>query len=66
MTYPRVVCISLLMPTYEFYLVTYRKNTDHGIRANILLSVHLIKSSVPSKDTHQCIHNAGKLEIFLI
>lgn len=48
------------MPTYEVLACGIQEKPDHGIRANILLSVYLITSSVPSKDTyilnkHQCV-----------
>jgi len=48
------------MPTYEVLACDIQEKPDHGIRANILLSVHLITSSVPSEDTyilneHQCV-----------
>ena len=40
------------MPTYEVLACDIQEKPDHGIRANILLSIHLITSSVPSEDTY--------------
>ena len=57
---PTCLHITAVMPTYEVLACDIQEKPDHGIRANILLSVHLITSSVPSEDTyilneHQCV-----------